>query len=136
MKKPLKIFLPIVVIAVIVALIYAFMKINKWCDGINDEIRQRKEFQLTYYVNMEFNGRVVGKQNSLESYDGHFLRIKCCDGMPQPDFLLQGEYYKILERDNEIVCRTSEEEYNAFQIGDSIMKKKGIENAFQKITDN
>ena len=91
---------------------------------------------MTKYTNMEFKGRVVGKQYSIHcSPKGHCLRIHCGEGTLEPDFTLPGELYEILESGNEIVCRVTEAEYNSIQIGDSVVKTIGIEGAFQKITE-
>ncbi|MBO4370541.1 MAG: hypothetical protein J5808_04160 [Paludibacteraceae bacterium] len=136
MKKPLKICIWIFAAAVVAALTWAFVQLNRAYNGVIEDLLRRKEFQVNYYANMEFSGRVVGKQDSLECYEGCFLRIKCSDGMPRPDYKLPGEYYEILDCEEEVVCRVSEEEYNTFQIGDSIVKKKGIGGTFLKITED
>lgn len=105
-------------------------------DSLRKDFQNRDSMQLSRFSDMEFNGVVVKKQTSTDSSKGFYIRVKYFDFNVEQEWLMPCKYYEINTQDSIVLCRTAEEEYNTFQIGDSIVKKKGIENAFQRITDN
>ena len=135
MKRSIKIILSAVIAAIAVVLTCGFIRVMKWGNAINEEVALRNEYHCKKFSEMEFKGKVVCKEiRTDKDANNYYLEIKS-DSRFEQDLTLPVDLYRIDDKNNVILCRVTEEEYNTFQIGDSIEKTTGIEGAFQKISE-
>lgn len=129
MKKT-KLLLIFIIVPLILYLGYQVKIIYDYGIAIQQEVVLRKEKQLKFATNMEFEGVILQKSLSYYDDEGYYIKINFSylnlgDYMLHYSMSFPNEWYHFEDSSSSVVWRVSKEKYDSLAIGDSIFKEKG-----------